>query len=89
MQHEGGLAGAVGAEQRDPLATLDGEVDAEQRLVAVGVGEGQALRPRAPVSCAAPRRATAMQAAATGRLPAAAQSAAPAPGRTEHGRLPV
>ena len=43
MQHQGGLAGAVGTEQRDPLALVDVEVDAEERLVAVGVGERQAL----------------------------------------------
>ena len=42
VQHQRGLAGAVGAEQGDPLALVHVEVDAEQRLVAVGVGEGQA-----------------------------------------------
>ncbi len=42
VQHQRGLAGAVGAEQRDPLALVDVQVDAEQRLVAVGVGEGEA-----------------------------------------------
>ena len=42
MQHQGGLAGAVGAEQRDPLALVDVQVDAEQGLVPVGVGEGEA-----------------------------------------------
>ena len=42
VQHQRGLAGAVGAEQRDPLAAVDVQVDAEQRLVAVGVGEGEA-----------------------------------------------
>ncbi|CAM5447984.1 hypothetical protein SVIOM74S_04723 [Streptomyces violarus] len=41
MEHEGRLAGAVRAEQRDPLAARDGEVDAEEGLVPVGVGEGQ------------------------------------------------
>ena len=41
VQDEGGLAGAVGAEQRDPLAAPDGQVDAEQGLMAVGVGEGE------------------------------------------------
>ena len=41
MQHERGLAGAVGAEQGDPLALVHVQVDAEQRLVAVGVGVGQ------------------------------------------------
>ncbi len=38
MEDEGGLAGTVRAEQRDTLATPDGEVDAEEGLVAVGVG---------------------------------------------------
>ena len=32
--HEGGLAGPVGAEQRDALAVLDVQVDAAQRLAA-------------------------------------------------------
>ena len=39
MQHERGLAGAVGPQERDPLTLLDPEIDAVQRLVAVGVGE--------------------------------------------------
>ncbi len=43
MQDERGLAGAVRPEQSDPLAALDGEVDAEQRLPAVGIGEDQTL----------------------------------------------
>ena len=43
VEHQGGLAGAVGTEQRDPLAAVDVEVDAEERLVAVGVGEGEVL----------------------------------------------
>ena len=42
MQHERGLAGAVGAEQGDPLAAVDVQVHPEQRLVAVGVGVGEA-----------------------------------------------
>ena len=42
VQHQRGLAGAVGAEQRDPLAPVDVQVDPEQRLVAVGVGVGEA-----------------------------------------------
>ncbi len=42
MEHQRGLAGAVRAEQRDPLALLDVQVDAVERLVAVGVGEGEA-----------------------------------------------
>ena len=41
MQHQGGLAGTVGAEQRHPLAAPDGQVDTEQGLVAVRVGERQ------------------------------------------------
>ncbi len=44
VQHEGGLAGAVGAEHGDPLAALHLEVDAEERLVAVGVGERHRLQ---------------------------------------------
>ena len=43
VQHQRGLAGAVGAEQGDALALVDVEVDAEQRLVAVGVGEREAV----------------------------------------------
>ena len=39
VQHERGLAGAVGPQERDPLTLLDPEIDAVQRLVAVGVGE--------------------------------------------------
>ena len=42
VQHQRGLAGAVGPEQGDPLARVDVQVDAEQRLVAVGVGVGEA-----------------------------------------------
>ena len=42
VQHQRGLAGAVRPEQRDPLALVDVQVDAEQRLVAVGVGVGEA-----------------------------------------------
>jgi hypothetical protein len=43
VQHQRRLAGAVGAEQRHPLPRLDPQVDPEQRLPPVGVGEGQAL----------------------------------------------
>ena len=43
VQHQGGLAGAVGPEQRDPLAALDAQVDAVERLVSVGVGEREVL----------------------------------------------
>ena len=42
VQHERRLAGAVRPEQRDPLAARDRQVDAEQGLVAVRVGEGEA-----------------------------------------------
>lgn len=42
MQHEGGLPGAVRPEQRHPFAARDGEVDAEQGLVPVGIGEREA-----------------------------------------------
>ena len=41
VQHQRGLAGPVRPEQRDPLAARDGQVDAEQRLVSVGVGIGE------------------------------------------------
>lgn len=39
MEDERGLAGAVRPEQRHPFAALDAEVDAEERLVPVGIGE--------------------------------------------------
>ena len=42
VQDEGGLARAVGAEQGDAFAAADGQVDAEEGLVAVGVGVGEA-----------------------------------------------
>ena len=42
MEHQRGLAGAVWSEQGDPLAGVHVQVDAVQRLVAVGVGEGEA-----------------------------------------------
>ena len=41
MQDQGGLARAVGAEQRDALALVHMEIYAEQGLVTVGVGVGQ------------------------------------------------
>ena len=41
VQHQRGLAGAVGTEQGDPLAPVDVQVDPEERLVAVGVGVRQ------------------------------------------------
>ena len=40
VQHERRLAGAVGPEQRHPLAAVHVEVDAEQGLVPTGVGVG-------------------------------------------------
>ena len=43
VEHQGGLAGTVRAEQRHPLAAVHVQVDAEQGLVAVGVGVGQPL----------------------------------------------
>ena len=36
------LPAPFGPEQRDPLAAVHVQVDAEERLVAVGVGEGEA-----------------------------------------------
>ena len=43
VQDERRLAGAVGPEHGDPLPRLDPQVDAVERLVTVGVGEGEAL----------------------------------------------
>jgi hypothetical protein len=43
MEDERGLAGAVRAEQGDPLPRVDVQVDAEEGLVSVGVGEGDAV----------------------------------------------
>ena len=42
VQHERGLAGAVGPEQGHPLAAVHMEVHPEQRLVPTGVGVGDA-----------------------------------------------
>ena len=42
MQHQRGLAGAVGTQHGDPLAAMHVEVHAEERLVPVRVGERQA-----------------------------------------------
>ena len=42
MQHERGLAGTVGSEQRDAFALVDVQVDTEERLGAVRVGVRQA-----------------------------------------------
>ena len=42
MEDQGGLAGTVGSEQRDPLPLVHVQVDPEERLVAVGVGVGEA-----------------------------------------------
>ncbi len=42
VEDEGGLAGAVGTEQGDPLAAPDGQVHPEEGLVAVGVGVREA-----------------------------------------------
>jgi hypothetical protein len=43
VQDQRGLAGTVRAEQRDPLPSLDSEVDTEQRLPPIGIGEHQPL----------------------------------------------
>jgi hypothetical protein len=40
LEHEHGFPSAVGAQQGDPLAPPDREVDAGQRLAAVGIREG-------------------------------------------------
>ena len=42
VQHQGGLAGAVGPEHRDLLAIAYDQIDAVERWAAVGVGEVQA-----------------------------------------------
>ena len=44
MQHQRGLAGPVRAEQRHPLPRVHVQVDAEQGLVATGVGVGHAAQ---------------------------------------------
>jgi hypothetical protein len=44
VEHEGGLAGAVGTQQGDPLTLVHVEVDAVERLVPVGIGVGDALQ---------------------------------------------
>jgi hypothetical protein len=41
MQYERRLARAVGPEHRHSLAPRDGQVDAEERRLTIGVGEGQ------------------------------------------------
>ena len=48
VEHQGGLAGAVGPEQGDAFALVHVEVDAEQGLVAVGVGVARGRARRAP-----------------------------------------
>lgn len=42
MEDEGGLTGSVRAEQGDAFASGDRQVHPEERLVAVGVGVGEA-----------------------------------------------
>lgn len=42
MEDERGLARSVGAEERHAFAAAHGQVDAEEGLVAVGVGVGEA-----------------------------------------------
>jgi hypothetical protein len=41
VEHKRGLAGSVRAKQRYSFATSDIEIHSEQRLVAIGVGEGK------------------------------------------------
>ena len=43
MEHQRGLPGAVGTQHGDALAAVHEEVRAEERLVPVRIGEGQAL----------------------------------------------
>lgn len=82
VQHERGLARAVGSQHRHPFTALQPEVHPVQRLVPVGVGEGEVLheegrrltlRDAHPASAAATRTPP----AASGRLSAAAQGRAP------------
>ena len=42
VEDERGLAGAVRAEESDSFALVDGEVDSEERAVAIGIREGDA-----------------------------------------------
>ena len=53
VKDERRLACAVRPEERDALALVDREVDAEQRAVAIGVGEGDAADLEAP-ACSRP-----------------------------------
>ena len=46
VQQQRGLAGTVGPHQGDLLAGLDGELDATQRLGAIGIGEVEVLDER-------------------------------------------
>jgi hypothetical protein len=41
VQHQSGLPGTVGAEQSDPFAALQPQVNTEQHLVTAGIGERQ------------------------------------------------
>ena len=52
VEDERGLAGAVRAEESDPFALVDGEVDSEERTVAIGVREGDAATSSAGTSSA-------------------------------------
>ena len=70
VQHEGGLAGPVRAEQRHPLAAADGQVDAEQRLTTVGVREGQAADVERRCHRGSTHATTEIASAAAGSMPA-------------------
>ena len=43
MQYQRGFAGAVRSEKRNPLAAVDREVDAKQRLESIGIGERETI----------------------------------------------
>ena len=90
VQDQRGLAGAVGPEQRDPLALGDRQVDAKQGLVAIGVGEGQAghLQGRG-LGHEAIQAALAVMSAAKGSTAAVAQADAVAGRASISGSDPV
>ena len=93
VEDEGGLARAVGAEQRHPFTAGHGQVDAEEGLVAVGVGVGEAadLEGRGEGGGQAhtvhPSRQTAR--ASTGRAAACAHSVREAVTSSITGMVPV
>ena len=90
VQDERGLAGAVRTEERDPLPRRDREIDAEQRLGAVGVGERQAGDlERGGVGHRVPQAATQIASATAGTQHAASHIAGLAAVDTNAGISPV